>query len=80
MGEIVIKYTHIVDPGYPQGAPLQINCVGVPLVGTRRSTLLLFLNVPSVLIQDVSMDRSQNSQLELTCHRSSLISRERPWR
>jgi hypothetical protein len=20
-----------VDPGYPQGAPLQINCVGVPL-------------------------------------------------
>jgi hypothetical protein len=20
-----------VDPGYPQGAPLQVNCVGVPL-------------------------------------------------
>ncbi len=23
-----------VDPGYPQGAPLQVDCVGVPLVGT----------------------------------------------
>jgi hypothetical protein len=30
-----------VDPGYPQGAPLQVNCVGVPLVGTLRSMLLL---------------------------------------
>jgi hypothetical protein len=24
-----------VSPGYPQGAPLQVNCVGVPLVGTQ---------------------------------------------
>jgi hypothetical protein len=24
--------------GYPQGAPLQIDYVGVPLVGTNRST------------------------------------------
>jgi hypothetical protein len=24
-----------VDLGYPQGAPLRINCVGVPLVSTR---------------------------------------------
>jgi hypothetical protein len=23
-----------VDSGYPQGAPLQVNFVGVPLVGT----------------------------------------------
>jgi hypothetical protein len=30
-----------VDPGYPQGAPLQVDCVGVPLVGTLRSLLLL---------------------------------------
>jgi hypothetical protein len=29
-----------VDPGYPQGAPLRINCVGVPLVGTLKSLLL----------------------------------------
>jgi hypothetical protein len=30
-----------VDLGYPQGAPLQVNCVRVPLVGTLGSLLLL---------------------------------------
>ncbi len=30
-----------VDPGYPQGAPLQVNCVGVPLVGTLSFQLVI---------------------------------------
>jgi hypothetical protein len=30
-------------PPFQDGAPLQVNCVGVPLVGTQRSMLLLVL-------------------------------------
>ncbi len=30
-----------LNAGYPQGAPLQVDCVGVPRVGTLRSTILL---------------------------------------
>jgi hypothetical protein len=41
----------IVDLGYPLRAPLQVNCVGVPLMGTLRSLLLLvFID----LVQEVS--------------------------
>jgi hypothetical protein len=34
-----------VDLGCPQGAPLQVNCVGVPLVGTLKIAAFTSLDI-----------------------------------